>query len=82
MGQWDKLIEDILALSPNLRFEELYKALVRMGYEPQQPRGGSSHYVFRKRGCTPITLPKRCPMKRIYIQIVSEAVKRFLEEGQ
>ncbi len=80
MSQWDKLIADILSESPNLRFEDLYKALVKIGYAPNQPRGGSSHYTFRKPSCAPITLPKQTPMKRDYIEIVAEAVKRYLEE--
>ncbi len=80
MSQWDKLIADILSKSPNLRFEDLYKALVKIGYTPNQPRGGSSHYTFRKPGCAPVTLPKQNPMKQDYIRIVAEAVKRYSEE--
>ena len=45
-----------------------------------QPRGGSSHHTFRKPGCTPITIPKHQPLNRAYIDLVSEAVKRYLEE--
>ncbi len=80
MSQWDKLIADILSESPNLRFDDLHKALVKIGYTPNQPRGGSSHYTFRKPGCAPVTLPKQSPMKQDYIRIVAEAVKRYLEE--
>lgn len=80
MGQWDKLIADILAASPNLRFEELAKALCRMGYTMGQPKGGSSHYTFRKPGCMPITIPRRSPMNKAYIELVAEAVRRFLDE--
>ena len=79
MSQWEKLIAEILKRDANLRFEELYKALVKMGYTPSQPTGGSSHYTFRKPGCVPITLPKHVPMKKAYINLVSEAVKAYLE---
>ncbi len=48
MSQWDKLVASILAESKNLRFEELAKALIKIGYTMEQPRGGSSHYTFRK----------------------------------
>ena len=81
MSQWDKLVADILKQNPNLRFEELCKALVKIGYVPEQPRSGSSHYTFRKSGCTPITLPKHGPMKKAYINLVSDAVRAYLQEG-
>lgn len=80
MGQWDKLIADILGLNPNLRFEELSKALRRVGYTMNQPKGGSSHYTFRKRGCMPVTLPKQSPMNKAYIKLVAEAVQQYLDE--
>lgn len=80
MGQWDKIVAGILALNPNLRFEELSKALLRMGYTMSQPRGGSSHYTFRKAGCMPITIPKKSPMNKVYIELVAEVVRRYLDE--
>lgn len=80
MGQWDKLIADILALNSNLRFEELKKALCRVGYTMSQPSGGSSHYTFRKPGSMPITIPKQSPMNKAYIELVAEAVRCYLDE--
>ena len=80
MSQWDKLVASILAESKNLRFEELAKALIKIGYTMEQPRGGSSHYTFRKAGCFPITIPKQNPMNRAYIELVADAVRQYLEE--
>ena len=80
MSQLDKLIEDILRLDPNVRFEELYKVLVRLGYTPGTPRSGSSHYTFRKPGCMPITIPKKSPVNKAYISIVADAIRADLEE--
>ena len=51
-----------------------------MGYTAEQQRGGSSHYTFRKPSCMPITVPKHQPLNRVYIELVAEAVKRYLEE--
>ena len=51
MSKWDKLVTAILEKSPNLRFDDLCKALESIGYQCEQPRGGSSHYTFRKSGC-------------------------------
>ena len=66
LSQWDKLIENIINKSPGLRFEELAKALQKIGYESAQPRSGSSHYTFRKKGCTPITIQTYAAEKGLY----------------
>ena len=39
------------------------------------PKGGSSHYTFRKAGCQPITIPKHEPIKKVYVEIVKQIVK-------
>lgn len=80
MSQWDKLISDILSKAAGLRFEDLRKALLKMGCAEHQPRGGSSHYTYRKSGCPPITIPRHTPLKRVYIELVAEAVRLYLEE--
>ena len=54
MSKFDKLIKEILSLSKDLRFAELRKVLEFYGYTMEAPRGGSSHYTFRKSGCYPV----------------------------
>lgn len=76
MSKWDKLIEKVLSLSPDIRFEELRKILEEYGYEMQAPRSGSSHYTFRKKNCNPITIPKHKPIKKIYIQMVKAVIEK------
>lgn len=80
MSQWDKLINEILKLNKNLRFEDLSKALIKMGYTKGQPRGGSSHYIFRKSGKMPITLPKSTPINKVYIEMIRDAVIEYESE--
>lgn len=70
MSQWDKLIGRILSLSKDMRFTELRKVLESYGYTMHAPKGGSSHYTFRKLGCQPITIPKHEPIKKIYVEMV------------
>lgn len=76
MSQWDKLLDRVSRLSPDIRFEELRKILESYEYEMYAPRGGSSHYTFRKVGYPPITIPKHKPIKRVYIEMVREVIER------
>jgi predicted RNA binding protein YcfA (HicA-like mRNA interferase family) len=39
------------------------------------PKGGSSHYTFRKPGKMPITIPKHEPIKKVYVQMVKEVIE-------
>lgn len=85
MSQWSKLLNKILSLDKDMRFAELEKILQSYGYSMAQPKSGSSHYVFRKDGCNPITIPKNEPIKLIYVRMVKEVVesegRNFGENG-
>ena len=76
MSQWDKLIQRILSLSGDVRFEDLRKILLYYGYVESTPRNGSSHHTFRKDRHDPITLPKHGRMKRIYVVIVRKVIEQ------
>ena len=75
MSKWDKLLSRILSLSNDLRFDELRKVLENYGYTMSAPKGGSSHYTFRKQGKHPITIPKHEPIKKVYVEMVREVVE-------
>ena len=75
MSKWDKLLARICSLSKDIRFSELRKVLEGYGYEMNSPRSGSSHYIFRKQGCQPITIPKHEPIKKVYVEIVKQIVE-------
>ena len=45
------------------------------GYEMNVPKGGGSHYTFRKSGCQPITIPKHEPIKKVYVEMVKQIVE-------
>lgn len=82
MTKWDKLILRIRNLSKDLRFAELRKVLESYEYEMHAPRGGSSHYTFRKQGCRPITIPKHEPIKKIYVEMVRQIVESEAMENE
>ena len=79
MSKWDKLLARICSLSKDMRFSELQKVLESYGYEMQAPKGGSSHYTFRKPGAMSITIPKHEPIKKVYVQKVKELIEQ--QEG-
>ena len=81
MGKFEKLIEKILNLDKNLRFDELAKVLMKFDYKQSQPKGGSSHYIFKKDGFPPITIPKDNPIKIAYVELVRDAVTMYLAGG-
>ncbi len=45
------------------------------------PRGGSSHYTFRKFGCKPITIPKHEPIKKVYVEMVKQVAESENNKG-
>ncbi|QUC03054.1 type II toxin-antitoxin system HicA family toxin [Atopobium sp. oral taxon 416] len=81
MSRWDKLLNRILSLSKDMRFDELKKVFESYGYEMNAPKSGSSHYTFRKPGKNPITIPKHEPIKKIYVEMVREVVEESAHEN-
>lgn len=79
MNKWDKLLDKILSLSKDIRFDELRKVLENYGYVMCAPRSGSSHYTFRKSGRSPITIPKHEPIKKVYVEKVREIVEEEMQ---
>ena len=82
MSQWNKLIERILMLDKSLRDDELSKAMKKIGYTSKQPRGGSSHVTFRKKGKYPVTIPKGNPVNIAYIELVRDAIEQDESEDE
>lgn len=81
MSRWDKLLNRILSLSKDMRFDELKKVFESYGYEMNAPKSGSSHYTFCKPGKNPITIPKHEPIKKIYVEMVREVVEESAHEN-
>ena len=75
MSNWDKLLCRVSSLSNDLRFDEVRRILESFGYSVKAPRGGSSHYTFRKPGCAPITIPKHEPIKKVYIEMIRTIIE-------
>ena len=80
MTKLDKLINKILTVPKDMRFDEVKKVLINYGYKMEQPKGGSSHYIFRKAGCETITIPKHDSVKWVYVKMVKEVVEGTSDE--
>ena len=82
MSKWDKLIKRICNLSKDIRFNELRKVLESYGYEMKVLGRGGSHFTFRKNGCTPVTVPKDEPIKRVYVELVRHIIESEAENDE
>ena len=82
MSQFDKLLDRVRSLSSDVRFEELKNILESYGYTMNAPKGGSSHFTFRKSGKTPVTIPKHKPIKKVYIEMVREIIEEEEEDSE
>lgn len=75
MSQLEKLLERIRHNPKTVTFDELDKILRRNGFERRQPGGGSSHYIYRKAGQPPLTIPRKAPyVKEEYVKLVMDAL--------
>ena len=74
MSKWDKLINEILSLSKDMRFDQLKRVLESYGYKGERPRKGSSHWTFRKAQKMPITIPDHNPVKKVYVEMVRDII--------
>lgn len=52
-----KIVKKILGIPSDMRFNEVVVILEAFGYKCGQS-SGSSHFVYRKKGCHSITVPK------------------------
>lgn len=78
MSTFLKEIKKILDNQIGVDFSTLNKILIFFGYVCKQSKKGTSHYVYRKDGCNPITIPKKKPIKKPYVDDVIKILK--LEE--
>lgn len=81
MSKWNKLIARLYSLDTDLRYADLSKILKSYGYIPQETNGGSSHITYRKKGRTPITIPRHGKIKKAYIELVRSAVEKEESNG-
>jgi predicted RNA binding protein YcfA (HicA-like mRNA interferase family) len=73
VSKWEKLFEKILRSPKDLRYEELVRVLVGLGYVCRAGKG--SHMVFGHESYPALTIPQHTPVKRAYVEQVREILK-------
>lgn len=75
LSKWEKLLEKIRNNPKTVTFDEVDKVMRRLGYDGTFPRSGSSHCTYRKKGHTPITVPRHEPyVKEEYVKLIIEVM--------
>ncbi len=71
-----KIVSDILRNPKVIRFEVLDKLLKEFGFKVRQPRGGSSHYIYKKENEENIVVPYKRPyVKEWYVKEIIKKLK-------
>ncbi len=69
MSALKKRIRKIIRNPHDVSFEDLQNVLLSIGCEMRQPKGGSSHYIFkRKEDGVTLSVPKKKPVKENYVK--------------
>ncbi len=77
MTKKQKLIEKIKDNPKKIRFQELDKVLVSIGFKKRQPSKGSSHYIYTINGVT-VTIPYQRPyVKVVYVKKVVQILEEL-----
>ena len=74
MSKQQKILDAMKSNPKNVDFKALKKLLEKSGYECINT--GVSHFVFRKQGCSSITIPFKRPIKIIYVKKVLEILEK------
>ncbi len=76
MTKLDKLLFAVMDKRREIRYSEIVKVLLKLGYVERQGKG--SHTVFSHQKYTTITLPRNNPVKRCYVEQVRTVLARYL----
>lgn len=82
MSKFEKLIEKIYYLPNDIRFDEIKKVLKYYGYTLSSKKG--SHFIFRKDGENPITIPVhgKAGIKKFYVEEVKKIIEKENEKNE
>ena len=77
MSRKQKLLDKIKSNPQKIRFEEVDKILISIGFNKRQPRGGSSHFTYILEDMI-ITIPYNKPYVKVkYLKDVIELLDKL-----
>ena len=74
----EKEFEKIKNNPKNIKFTTIDKLLRQYGFTVRQPKGGSSHYIYKKDKLT-LTIPKHSPVREVYIKKAFQFIEEVLK---
>jgi predicted RNA binding protein YcfA (HicA-like mRNA interferase family) len=77
MSKKDKLLRRILDNPTNVRFQELQKLLDQYGFILERVTG--DHYIYKKPGFRPISVPFTHPVKSYVVREVIKIIRNFID---
>lgn len=78
MSKKEKEFEKIKNNPKNIKFTTIDKLLRQYGFTVRQPKGGSSHYIYKKDKLT-LTIPKHNPVREVYIKKAVQFIEEVLK---
>lgn len=80
LGKREKLIEKMNNNPKDVPFEDINNLLTHYGCQVRQPKSGSSHYIYTHPAASePLTIPKRRPIKAIYVKKALQMIDEIKE---
>lgn len=78
MSRKDKRLKRLLDQPKDLRFDELERILLQVGYVHDRTRG--SHAIYVKAGYLPLTIPVKSPFKSYLFKQVLAVIEDLLDD--
>jgi len=80
LSKKEKEFEKIKNNPKNIKFTTIDKLLRQYGFTVRQPKGGSSHYIYKKDKLT-LTIPKHSPVREVYIKKAVQFIEEVLKNA-
>ena len=80
MSKRSKQLQAIRNNPKNVRFDTIRNILLSYDFTETTPRGGSSHYTYRK-GIYRLTVPKETPVNQTYIKQTVKIIDELEDES-
>lgn len=77
MGRREDLLAKIKHNPKNVHFEQLDKLLKMYGFDCRNK--GGSHYIYKRKGCASISVPRHIPVGEVYVKKAIAAIESRID---